>query len=127
MVKALELPGTDAPPLVIATHALAVAGYRADPTTRLTEGHDVAVVYLAGLVTALDALGSDPEPARRQAVVDATVETPTDREVAALLAALDGYVRAYGGPVSTGNRTMLGIVTRTVAGAIADNLESADC
>lgn len=123
MVKALELPGADAPPLLIATHTLAIAGYRADPTTRLTERHDVAVLYLAGLVTAIDTLGPNPEPAQRQAVIDATVKAPTDPEVAALLAALDGYIRPYGGPVSTGNRTMLDIVTRTVAGAIADNLD----
>jgi hypothetical protein len=123
MVKALDLPGTDAPPLLIATHALAAAGYRADPASRPTDSHDLAVMYLAGLVTALDALGPNPEHTQRQAVIDATVKAPTDHEVAALLAALDGYIRPYGGPVSTGNRTMLDIVTRTVAGAIADNLE----
>jgi hypothetical protein len=123
MVKALGLPGVDAPPLLIATHALAVAGYRADPATRPTDRHDVAVVYLAGLVTALEALGPNPEHPERQAVVEATVKAPADNDVTALLGALDGYIRPYGGPVATGNRTMLDIVTRTVAGAIADNLE----
>jgi len=123
MVKALGLPGRDAPAVLIATHALAIAGYRADPSTRPTESHDAAVVYLAGLVTALDDLGPAPEHTERQAIVDATVEAPTDDEVATLLGALDGYIRPYGGPVAAGNRTMLDIVTRTVANAITDNLE----
>jgi hypothetical protein len=123
MVKALGLPGTDAPPLLIATHALAIAGYRADPAERPTENHDAAVVYLAGLVTALDALGPTPQHTERQAVVDEIVEAPTDDEVATLIGGLDGYIRPYGGPIAAGNRTMLDIVTRTVASAITDNLE----
>jgi len=85
MVKALGLPGNEAPALLVVTHALAIAGYRADPATRPTESRDAAVVYLAGLVTALDALGPAAEHTGRQAIVDATVKAPSDDEVATLL------------------------------------------
>jgi hypothetical protein len=125
-VAVLRLSGEDAPPLEVAQHALAVAGYLDPvPIGALWNEDSPAVAMLNHVVYRIDNLPYRPTVADRRRASDSALAELTDAEVTNALADLDEYIRTRGGKLLSvkKQRDLLRRLVQRVAYELAKKLD----